>query len=97
MSLRCKKCRQELATQSIVTEGDCTIKRDNSVWYLEEDFLPEWIKAVVDETGWQKGRLNCPKCGGRVGGFDFISGHKCGCGEHVVPSVHVVRSKVDSV
>ncbi|KAJ9580748.1 hypothetical protein L9F63_024074, partial [Diploptera punctata] len=44
---------------------------------------------------WQKGRLNCPKCRGRVGSFDFVSGLKCDCGKHVLPPVHVVRSKVD--
>jgi hypothetical protein len=42
-----------------------------------------------------KGRLHCPKCQCRVGGFDFVSGQKCACGLCVLPAVHLVSSKVD--
>jgi E3 ubiquitin-protein ligase RNF180 len=42
-----------------------------------------------------KGRLHCPKCHSRVGGFDFVSGQKCACGFCVLPAVHLIRSKVD--
>ena len=39
------------------------------------------------QASWTKGRLNCPKCQCRVGGFDFVggSGHP----------VHLIKSKVD--
>ncbi|PNF35168.1 hypothetical protein B7P43_G08767 [Cryptotermes secundus] len=45
--------------------------------------------------GWVKGRLHCPKCQGRVGAFDFVSGQKCACGLCLLPAVHLIRSKVD--
>ncbi|KAF4518437.1 hypothetical protein B566_EDAN002090 [Ephemera danica] len=45
-------------------------------------------------SGWTKGRLNCPQCQARVGGFDFVSGARCPC-SGALPSVHVIRSKAD--
>lgn len=74
-----------------------------AVFYLQEDRLPAWIEAIVDKVcnghtfqeGWVKGRLHCPKCQGRVGAFDFVSGQKCACGLCVLPAVHLIRSKVD--
>jgi hypothetical protein len=47
------------------------------------------------QDGWVKGRLRCPRCNGRVGGFDFVSGQKCACGLCVLPAVHLIRSKLD--
>lgn len=37
----------------------------------------------------------CPKCNGRLGSFDFVSGTKCPCGQYVLPAVHVVNGKID--
>merc|ERR1712110_1046484 len=37
--------------------------------------------------GWTKGRLNCPNCQSRIGGFDFVSGADY--------PVHLIKSKVD--
>lgn len=40
---------------------------------------------------WTKGKLCCPSCKTRVGGFDFV-----GSSGHSSPSpVYIVRSKVD--
>merc|ERR1712020_605809 len=49
--------------------------------------MPDWILQKVEEAGWTKGRLNCPQCQSRLGGFDFISGADY--------PVHLIKSKVD--
>ena len=41
----------------------------------------------IFQAAWTKGRLNCPKCQCRVGGFDFVGGS-----EH---PIHLIKSKVD--
>ncbi len=49
--------------------------------------LPEWIGVRVEEGGWTRGRLLCPQCGARVGGFDFVQGREA--------PVYLVASRVD--
>ena len=39
------------------------------------------------KAGWTKGRLNCPNCQSRLGGFDFVSGADY--------PVHLIKSKID--
>ena len=41
------------------------------------------------QGGWTKGKLSCPSCSARVGGFDFVSGSSCSS------PVYLVRSRVD--
>ena len=41
-----------------------------------------------------EGNLGCPKCGARIGSFDW-SGMQCSCGTWVSPAIQVVKSKVD--
>ena len=43
--------------------------------------------CLTFQAAWTKGRLNCPKCQCRVGGFDFVGGS-----DH---PVHLIKSKVD--
>ncbi|XP_023706052.1 E3 ubiquitin-protein ligase RNF180 [Cryptotermes secundus] len=105
MSLKCRKCRQVLLTQHdavLTAHGEhiganaaCAAVQFGAVFYLQEDRLPAWIETIVDKEGWVKGRLHCPKCQGRVGAFDFVSGQKCACGLCLLPAVHLIRSKVD--
>lgn len=56
------------------------------------------IGCIFDESarnqkslqgGWTKGKLSCPSCCARVGGFDFVSGSTCSS------PVYLVRSRVD--
>ena len=42
---------------------------------------------IFIQGGWTKGRLNCPNCQSRIGGFDFVSGADY--------PVHLIKSKVD--
>ena len=44
---------------------------------------------------YQRGKLTCPNCGGRIGSFDFMHLTTCSCGQHNVPPVHLVCSRVD--
>ena len=41
------------------------------------------------QSGWTKGKLCCPHCGARIGGFDFV-------GASASAPVYLVRSKVDA-
>ncbi|XP_065207562.1 E3 ubiquitin-protein ligase RNF180-like [Planococcus citri] len=111
-SLKCRKCRNVLINQAdtsiLDVHGKIIDKVDNSlsydcsgklsdVWYLQETELPEWIIEMINEAEWQKGKLKCPFCEARIGSFDFISGPKCPCRKHLLPTVHIVRSKSDVI
>lgn len=39
------------------------------------------------------GKLNCPFCGARLGGFNFVSTPKCSCGQRA--AVHLSKSRTD--
>merc|ERR1719357_1672240 len=47
------------------------------------------MAEAVQEGGWTKGKLCCPACSTRVGGFDFVSGSTCSS------PVYLTRSRVD--
>ena len=47
------------------------------------------------QGGWTEGKLYCPKCNARVGGFDFLHVVPCACEEDVLPAIWCVKSKVD--
>ncbi|XP_054259175.1 E3 ubiquitin-protein ligase RNF180-like [Macrosteles quadrilineatus] len=70
-----------------------SLKQD--VFYIDDVNVPEWITLCIDEGDWTKGKLKCPQCTARVGSFDFVSGFHCQCQLSVVPSIHLVKSKVD--
>ncbi|KAK9509348.1 hypothetical protein O3M35_006686 [Rhynocoris fuscipes] len=76
-----------------IESGEC-LENENSV-YLQEEGLPKWIEELVNQAGWLKGKLVCPKCALRLGSFNFISGRKCTCDKYVLPPVHIIKSKVD--
>lgn len=78
-------------------EGNCESVNSNNLIYLNEVRLPNWIKNVVDEHQWSKGKLNCKNCLGRIGSFDYISGKKCDCSIFVLPPVRLIKSKIDLV
>lgn len=100
---RCRKCRQSLEIQNAITsvaaDTRCTIleQEQSSVLYLDVHVSPEWIQESVEKAGWVKGKLMCTKCKGRLGSFDFVSEKLCACGEHVLPPVHVLSSRIDCI
>ena len=88
MSVSGRRCRHQLLSDGqLPVKEDVAASRDSSVLPLPEDDLPAWLAAVIEEAGWTKGKLTCPKCLCHVGGFDFISGSDV--------TIHIVRSKVD--
>ncbi|KAJ0181175.1 hypothetical protein K1T71_003260 [Dendrolimus kikuchii] len=100
--IKCHKCRSVLLDMSTVTNNytTCDQQKCNSYnlsnfIFVSEDNLPDWIRRKVETEQWTKGRLNCEKCGCRVGVFDYVSGRKCDCGETVLPPVRFVASQVD--
>jgi hypothetical protein len=84
-----------------IHEGDGNEKPSTScstdVWYVPEDKMPAWMKTGLESWNWTKGKIHCPKCEARVGSFNFVSGMKCTCGSHLLPPIHIVKSKVDVI
>lgn len=107
--IKCKKCRKIIINASqcsnilinahheplTVSEAECYTILEQNVVFLTEDSVPKWIKQKIEEAEWSKGRINCVNCESRLGGFDFISGTKCQCEKNVVPSIHLIKSKID--
>lgn len=99
-SFRCRRCRHNLLQEDTAeVEAGCSLcmedEAQSPVWYLQEENVPPWIQHCIEEACWTRGKLSCPKCGGRLGSFDFTVQSKCGSGLHVMPCVHLVRSRVD--
>jgi len=81
--LKCRKCRSGFLAE-IEHDG---IKSTSDLYVFSDENMPQWISQKVEEGGWTKGRLNCPNCQSRIGGFDFVSGADY--------PVHLIKSKVD--
>ncbi|KFM67812.1 E3 ubiquitin-protein ligase RNF180, partial [Stegodyphus mimosarum] len=103
---KCRRCRHFLFSHNQISDshGEMLFSNERpskscnpiaSVFYLKEESIPSWLKNQVDEGNWTKGKLFCPTCKCRIGSFDFVSGSKCSCGIHVLPSLHVVSCKLD--
>lgn len=107
VEIKCKKCRKILFenTQSMLLnahslpisqeEDMCESITQAYNLYIDEECLPIWVKTSIEKGEWSKGKILCPHCNTRIGGFDFISGMKCSCSSSVLPSVHIIKSKVD--
>lgn len=76
-------------------ESECLSVREQSCLYIPEESFPDFILQAVEESSWTKGKIYCPSCRARLGSFNFVSGGQCACGSHVIPQVHILRSKVD--
>lgn len=92
--------------QSSSAEGAAAAEVDSAAEPVCEDnhyFLIDsklnqfaWIVEQLDKTDWTRGKINCPnKCGAKIGTFNFVNSMKCSCGKATVPSVQIVRSRVD--
>jgi len=90
-TLRCRKCRFILLEQpphKILDTVESSDTQDSSnVFNICDENLPQWINDAVEEGSWTKGKLSCPSCGSRVGGFDYVTRSSF--------PVYIVRSKVD--
>ncbi|XP_037122315.1 E3 ubiquitin-protein ligase RNF180 isoform X1 [Syngnathus acus] len=92
--LRCRKCRkvvieclQEVEVTDESSEVACTI------WHMNVDTLPEWIRNSLHLAQWTAGRLECQNCGARLGGFNFIRCSQCPCGRDA--TIHLSKCRVD--
>lgn len=96
-STECKIIYKDAHNSTTTTETTCPTVTESNSLYLNEDELPSWISERIEQEQWSKGRINCPRCDSRIGGFDFISGLHCACKLVVLPSVHLTKSKVDAI
>lgn len=108
--LRCRKCRKVIIEhpQTLIVSAhsedvervnksssdDCPSLR-NTLWYLLDETVPSWVSLALEKGDWTRGKLSCPHCNARLGSFDFVSGSKCLCHKFILPSVHIVKEKVD--
>jgi len=83
--LKCKKCREILVRNPPHSFIDST--EEENIFTLSDESIPDWIETTIQQGGWTKGKLLCPGCGVRVGGFDYVSG--------VNGPLYIVKSKVD--
>ncbi|XP_046378224.2 uncharacterized protein LOC124150294 isoform X1 [Haliotis rufescens] len=104
--LRCRRCRYVLLVSDNiinthgqpVKESSCSSSSTLSVWYISmENEELSWIREAINQALWIKGKLNCPKCNGRLGSFDFVNTTHCPCGEQTLPGVHILRDRVDKM
>ncbi|XP_013415066.1 E3 ubiquitin-protein ligase RNF180 [Lingula anatina] len=93
---KCRMCRHTLTSSRDISDLDCNTS-SSLIWLREMDSLegPQWILDQLLKGGWTKGKLTCPKCGGKVGGFDFISPSRCSCGLHMNPFIYLTANRVD--
>mmetsp|Transcript_12293 Transcript_12293/g.21934 ORF Transcript_12293/g.21934 Transcript_12293/m.21934 type:complete len:335 (-) Transcript_12293:153-1157(-) len=105
----CQKCRCALFTEDQLSKQHNEGKHTFGYRRLEKEgvagkvakgctslFLSEpntWM-AETTSTSTVSGKLQCPKCGWRVGTFAWAGG-QCSCGTWIVPSLQFPVSKVD--
>uniref|UniRef100_A0A8C8S4P8 E3 ubiquitin-protein ligase RNF180 n=1 Tax=Pelusios castaneus TaxID=367368 RepID=A0A8C8S4P8_9SAUR len=80
-------CLQQKSHYSATSQYTCNI------WHMNLEALPDWVKCAIEKAEWMIGKLNCPFCGARLGGFNFVSNTKCSCG--LFADVHFCKSRID--
>lgn len=53
-----------------------------------------WMKEELQTKQELEGKLACPGCNSKVGGYNW-KGSRCSCGKWVVPAIHLQADKVD--
>ncbi|XP_069780596.1 E3 ubiquitin-protein ligase RNF180 isoform X2 [Narcine bancroftii] len=104
--LRCWKCRRFVldADSLSLSSGRESSKIQNApeesagqidctVWHVNLDAIPVWIRKEIEKSWWTIGKLNCQYCGARLGDFNFVCPAKCPCGQTV--TVHICKSRTD--
>lgn len=112
VTLKCRKCRQVLATTPFVLSHSPPPHRDPSseqTPHVEGTPLPppvcahiflhplSWMREVLSE-GKMEGRLTCPntRCETNIGKFAW-TGLRCSCGGWVTPGFGIIRTKIDEI
>lgn len=110
--IKCKVCRNTLFgiqlkqaflnahSESITSlPSDCeSVNNANHIFIdTNNDNIPLWVMQAIETAEWSKGKLNCPHCDARIGGFDFVSGSKCQCSRCLLQPVRIIKSKVDPI
>jgi hypothetical protein len=100
----CKYCRFCLSDSSELHEHSRKALSSSNMSslctsvYLENppSFLHLPVISANDENTncIDEGRLFCPKCEAKVGNWSWV-GSKCSCGEWIVPSFQLIKSKID--
>lgn len=105
--MHCRKCRTTLCENKFALDGHgIQISNLNSKaeekcqtavdrFCFNEDNLPSWMLPIIESSKWTKGKINCPKCGNKIGSFDFVSGNKCECADYIIPPIYFIKSKTD--
>lgn len=98
---KCQQCRVPLFTSRSILPHQATQARkfankrrdygenECTSFFIEK---PPWL----DATGRKADTIKCPKCGYKIGHFNWI-GSQCSCGEWIKPSFQVPKSRVDSM
>ncbi|CAI5756022.1 unnamed protein product [Candida verbasci] len=62
-----------------------------SHYFLKEPV--KWMQSELEKSQLE-GKFQCPKCGSKVGGYNW-QGSRCSCGKWMVPATHLQEAKVD--
>ncbi|NWX14422.1 RN180 ligase, partial [Aegotheles bennettii] len=103
-ALRCWRCRKYIANSGCLakcheeepseTSQPLAAAQDScNVWHVNLEAIPEWVKCVIEKAQWTIGKLHCPFCEARLGGFNFVCNTKCSCGQLV--NIHFCKSRTD--
>ncbi|VDI72525.1 E3 ubiquitin-protein ligase RNF180 [Mytilus galloprovincialis] len=97
--LQCRVCRNPVVKEDELVDSyksGFQVCDNSTVWYIKEDHMPCWVSDAVVKESWQKGKLCCPKCNGKLGSFNFIKILTCQqCDNHQLPPVHILKDRVD--
>ncbi|CAM2114072.1 unnamed protein product [Caretta caretta] len=102
--LRCWKCRKYIANSDCIIKCNGKQLSEKShysaasqytcnIWHINLEALPDWVKCAIEKAEWMIGKLNCPFCGARLGGFNFVSNTRCSCG--LLANIHLCKSRID--
>ncbi|OBA23591.1 dual specificity protein phosphatase 12 [Metschnikowia bicuspidata var. bicuspidata NRRL YB-4993] len=80
LHLRCKRCR--------------ALAADMCSHHFVDEPMP-WMAAELARQQIE-GKLCCPRCAAKVGGYSW-KGSRCSCGKWMVPALHLQAAKVDSM
>ncbi|XP_051499372.1 E3 ubiquitin-protein ligase RNF180 isoform X1 [Apus apus] len=102
--LRCWRCRKYIANSvclskchekelSETSQPSAVAQVSCNIWHVNLEAIPEWVKCVIEKAQWTIGKLHCPFCEVRLGGFNFVCNTKCSCGQFV--NIHFCKSRTD--
>lgn len=85
----CRTCRTCLLDNSQLNDHSRNETNKCTSYFLEDP--PHFLTIKSDE---ETGKLNCPKCGSRIGNWSWI-GNTCSCGKWITPAFQFTKSKLD--